>query len=259
MNANELFQTGRLQEAIDAQVQAVKAAPGDNARRLFLFELLTFAGDLARARRQIDAMQHDDLALDAATAVYRRLLDVEEARQRVFAAGEAPKFFGEPPAYARLQLDGLARLREQKPDEAADLLDQAAAASPALRGRLNDKPFTSLRDWDDRFGTVLEVMTQDSYYWVPLEQVAAVTVNPPKYPRDLLWLPANLQMRSGQTGGVFLPALYPGTSSHADDLVRLGRGTDWPDEGPAVGAGVHLWRADDDSTSLLDWRQLDLG
>jgi len=56
MNATDLFKAGRLQAAIDAQIQEVKAKPADHGRRLFLFELCAFAGDLERARRQIDAL-----------------------------------------------------------------------------------------------------------------------------------------------------------------------------------------------------------
>jgi type VI secretion system protein ImpE len=67
MNAGELYKAGRLAEAIEAQIQEVKANPIDNGKRLFLFELLAFAGDLDRARRQIDAVSYDDADLDMAT------------------------------------------------------------------------------------------------------------------------------------------------------------------------------------------------
>ncbi len=49
MNATELYRAGKLQEAITAQVAEVKANPTDQGKRLFLFELLVFAGDLDRA------------------------------------------------------------------------------------------------------------------------------------------------------------------------------------------------------------------
>ena len=41
--AAELFQAGQLNEAIDAQLAAVRSAPLDSGRRTFLFELLAFA------------------------------------------------------------------------------------------------------------------------------------------------------------------------------------------------------------------------
>src|SRR5580693_6286717 len=104
MQAGELYKAGRLPEAIEEQILAVKAAPTDQAKRLFLFELLVFAGDLERARRQIETVEYKDAELDAATAVYRKLLDAEQARREVFTRGTLPGFFGEAPEHLRLRV-----------------------------------------------------------------------------------------------------------------------------------------------------------
>jgi type VI secretion system protein ImpE len=141
MNASELFQAGNLQEAIGAQVQEVRAHPADHAKRLFLFELLCFAGDLDRARRQIEVIQHDDAELQGAVTLYRRLLDSEQARRGLFVEGLAPQFVGEPAEHMRLRLQAVNRLREGRPAEAAELLAQAAEATPAVSGQLNGQPF----------------------------------------------------------------------------------------------------------------------
>ena len=47
MNASDLFKDGKLQDAINEQTNSVKDNPGNQNKRLFLFELLSFAGDLA--------------------------------------------------------------------------------------------------------------------------------------------------------------------------------------------------------------------
>jgi hypothetical protein len=80
MNASELHKAARLAEATAVQTQEVRAHPADNCRRLFLFELLTFAGDLDRARRQIEAVEYSDMELDAAVLAYRKLVDVAAQR-----------------------------------------------------------------------------------------------------------------------------------------------------------------------------------
>ena len=79
MNASELFKAGKLQEAIDAQTQEVKSHPADHGKRLFLFEMLAFAGNLDRARRQIDAVTYGEVELDTAVVGYRKILDAEHA------------------------------------------------------------------------------------------------------------------------------------------------------------------------------------
>jgi type VI secretion system protein ImpE len=258
MTPTELYKAGKLGEAIDGQVHAVKTTPGDHGKRLFLFELLAFAGDLDRARRQIDAVNYGQMELDTAVLNYRKLLDAEEARRRVFREGIMPQFLVPPPEHVGPRLEAVNRLRAGEPAEAARLLDQANDAAPPVRGLLNGKPFDTLRDADDLFGPVLEVMAHGDYYWLPLDQVVSLAMNAPKFPRDLLWLPAKLAVKDGPAGDVFLPALYPGSCEHPDDQIKLGRATDWKqaEGGPVLGVGLRMFLAGEDATSLLEWREL---
>jgi type VI secretion system protein ImpE len=117
-----------------------------------------------------------------------------------------------------------------------------------------------LRDCDDLFGPMLEVMAHGNYFWVPLEHVHSLTMNGPKFPRDLLWIPARLETDDA-TGDVFLPALYPRSHEHADNQVKLGRMTDWnsTEGGPTLGVGSRTFLVDDDAVSLLEWRELTIG
>jgi type VI secretion system protein ImpE len=259
MSANDLFKAGKLQDAVAAQTQEVKNRPADRNARLFLFELLAFAGDLERATRQLDVLKYDEMELESARLAYRRLLDAEAARRRLFREGLKPEFFVDPPEHVSLRLDAVNCLRDKRPDEAAKLLERANANSPTVKGQLNDKAFESLRDCDDLLAHVLEVMAHGQYYWVPLEQIEMVTAKAPKYPRDLLWLAARLEMPQS-AGDVFLPALYHGTHEHADEQVKLGRGTDWlaAKDGPTLGAGLRTYLAGDDAVSILEWRELQI-
>jgi type VI secretion system protein ImpE len=257
MNASELFRAGRLAEAIDAEIKAIKASPGDQNRRVFLFEMLAFAGELDRARRQLEAVKYDDPKLEAAIASYRKILDSETLRRRLFSESLKPELFSEAPEHVRLRLEAVNRLREGRPEEARALLAQADA-SPPLRGTLNGKPFEGLRDCDDLFSHVLEVMAHGRYFWVPLEHVESLTMSAPRSPRDLLWAPARLDLRDGASGEVFLPALYPGSHEHPDPQVKLGRATDWkgPEGGPMQGLGLRELLAGEDVLPLLEWREL---
>jgi type VI secretion system protein ImpE len=260
MNASSLYRAGQLQAAIDEQIKEVKAAPADKAKRLFLFELLAFSGDLERARRQIEAITYDELELEAQVLDYQKLLDAEERRRRLFSEGLQPEFFVDPPEHVHLRLEAVNRLREKNVAAAADLVAQAQGRCPLPKGQLNEKPFASLRDCDDLFSTVLEVLARGAYYWVPLEQVAHVAMNPPKFPRDLLWIPARLEMTDSAAGSVFLPALYPRSHEHPDNQVKMGRMTDWqgPDTGPVLGVGLRTFLVDDDPVTLLEWRDLEI-
>jgi type VI secretion system protein ImpE len=260
MSASELFKQGRLKEAIDAQLQEVKAQPADHGRRLFLFELAAFAGDLDRARRQIDAVSYDQPELQVAVGNYRQCLDAEQKRRRLLSESLAPKFLSEAPEHAKLRLEAVNRIREGRHAEAATLLEQANAGAEALKGTLNGKEFTGLRDADDLFGTMLEVLAKGEYFWVPLEQVVALALNAPAFPRDLIWLPARLTLTDGQEGEVFLPVLYPSSHEHPDEAVKLGRSTDWKQEagGPVRGMGARTFLVGEDGSGLVEWRELQM-
>jgi type VI secretion system protein ImpE len=257
MTASELYKAGKLQEAIDAQIQEVKAKPAEHARRLFLFELLVFAGDLERAKKQIDVINYTEMELMAAVTSYRRLLDSEDARRALFKNGTAPRFFAEQPDHVHLRLEALNKLRGNQPAEAGSLLAKAHQLTPALKGKLNDKSFTGLRDYDDLLSGVLEVMAQGAYYWVPYEQIELLSMAAPKFPRDLIWRPARLEME-GSAGNVFVPVLYPLSHEHADNAVKLGRTTDWKEieNGPALGVGLRMLKAGDDDVNILDVKEL---
>jgi type VI secretion system protein ImpE len=257
MTPTELFRAGRLAEAVAAQIEEVKAHPADQGKRLFLFELAAFSGDLERARRQIDLLKYDDPKLDAATASYRALIDAEAARRAFFIEGVPPLLFGEAPDHVRLRIDAVLALKGGQNADAARLLAEADELTPPVNGTINGKPVESLRDADDLFSGVLEVFAHGKYYWVALDQVTAVMMKAPEFPRDLLFIPARLEMAE-EAGDVFLPTLYPGSFGHPDDQVKLGRATDWAprgDDGPTLGVGLHTYLVNDDAMSLLEWRE----
>jgi len=258
MQPNELFKAGKLAEAIDAQIQVVRARPADHGQRLFLFELMVFAGDLERAKRQIEAVQYDEIEVDAAVQAYRKLLEAEQTRRKVFSDGIMPQFLVPPPAHLGKRLEVVNALRNKQPAEADRMLAESDSLANSAKGLLNGKPFTSLRDCDDLFGPTLEVMAHGDYYWLPLEQIDTLAMNAPKTPRDLIWLPAKLAVRDGPAGDVFIPALYPETHESTDPQIKMGRSTDWieADVGPARGIGARLFFVGEETIPLLEWRQL---
>lgn len=256
--AKELFDAGRLAEAVEELLREVKANPSDIQRRTFLFELSCFAGDWGRAERQLDAVAAQNAQAETGAQVYRNCIRAERERRRLFAEGVAPHFLSEPPAYVDLHLDAINRLREGRPEEARRTLDRAEEERPALAGTADGRPFTDLRDYDDFFGPVLELFVQDKYTWLPFEQIVRVEFDPPRSLRDLLWTPAGIQTRDNELKA-FVPALYPATAEEGNDLVRLGRMTDWKEVGPElyVGRGLRLLAFDGEERAFLDVRSVE--
>jgi type VI secretion system protein ImpE len=256
MDPSQLYKSGNLAEAIDAQIAVVKAKPTDQGARLFLFELLAFSGDLDRAQKQIDAISHDEVEITAAVAEYRRLLDAERTRHKVFAGTAQPEFLSPPSEAVKQRLFGLLKQSTGDQDAATAAFQEANAGISEIKGTLDGKAFDSMRDGDDRLGNVLEACAKGQYFWIPLENIKTITMTQPRFPRDLIWIPADLEMKHGDAGPVFLPAIYPGTEAETDPQLKLGRLTDWRGDQLVRGVGLKSFFVGADESSILDWRKV---
>src|SRR5579871_2244115 len=107
MTAGELFQAGKLAEAIEAQVAKVRENPTDNPARLFLFELFLFAGDTDRARKQLDVLRYDDPRHTAAIEQFKSALEAEKNRRAVLEGKGEPKGLATAPDHLKARLEAL--------------------------------------------------------------------------------------------------------------------------------------------------------
>ena len=259
MTAEEFLKAGHLSAAVEQLNHEVRSRPTDSQRRTFLFELLCFAGDYQRAERQLDVLGQQSATVEIGVQVYRHILTAEQTRHRLFSEGVQPDFLFPPPSYVSLHLEALHRLCNQQPAEAVALLEQSQRSQPPLRGSLEGQPFTAWRDGDDLLAPFLEVIVHNTYIWLPFEQIKRLHITPPKRLRDLLWVPATLEVYSGPVGEVFLPVLYPESHRHAHERVKLGRMTDWTDmgEGVTLGAGQHLFFIDGQDRGILEVQDIE--
>jgi type VI secretion system protein ImpE len=265
MDARELLDLGRLGEAIAVLGAELKASPTDKARRVFLFELLCFNGDYDRADKQLDAigrLETTQSEVQLGVRQYVDLLAAERARAAVFAGKARPRFPLEPPQDVALHADALAKLAAGDASGAGELLERAAELAGFVRGSRNEVEFDEVRDADDVLAPVVEVLTAAGYFWVPWSQVQYLEVEPPKRLRDLIWAPAKLATHDGQLGEVFIPALYPGSHTHLDEAVRLGRATEWAEVEPGSeacrGLGAKLCLVGDEAWTMAELGTLQL-
>ncbi len=260
MTSKALLEAGRIDDAIQAVTQDVKARPADSSLRVFLFELLCLKGDLDRASKQLDVLGTQGSGLDSELAIqiYRDLIAAERARRAVFHDGGLPKFFLPPPPY----MDDyvlLANKIAKAPAEAAAMLPAAEEQWPAITGRIGDRPFESCRDLDGRGGPVLVVFHNGSYLWLPFEQIRRIDVTAPRKLRDMVWAHAQVETYEDSVGDVFVPALYVDTHTHANDQARLGKVTEWLSlqDQLLYGAGLRVFLVDDEEMSIFDLRNVE--
>ncbi|MQA89721.1 MAG: tetratricopeptide repeat protein [Gemmatimonas sp.] len=231
MNAHQLYQSGRLDEAIGALGVVLRDDPTNVRQRTFLFELLCFAGEYDRAEKQLDVIAQGSQEAAMGALLYRSALHAERLRQQMFA-GQLEK----PPATEAAQVSGT----------------------------LNGRAFSSISDADPRVGARLEVFAAGQYTWVPFSHLATIRIDSPKRLRDLLWSPAMVragaEFQDFEFGEMLVPVLSPLSWQSSDDEVRLGRVTDWETLADEVDipVGQKLLRVDDELVPILEVRELDI-
>ncbi len=254
IDAKALFDEGKLLAAIERLTQDVRANPTDLRSRIFLFELLCFAGDLERAGKQLDVVAHQSDEMQIGTRVYRQILAAEKQRQVVFAHDQLPDFLMTPPEYAIFHLEALRLSRQGEPAKARVLLQKALDLRPSQAGKTDGTPFHEFEDADPFLGPFLEVIINGRYAWLPFEQLLRIEIARPQQLRDLIWASARIESRSEMGGEVYLPVLYPGSADHQDEAVKLGRTTNWIDnsEGLVRGVGQRMFLIDEQERAMLE-------
>ena len=252
-----LFREGRLADAVLAANAAVRTAPTDLGARVLLAELLLFAGNLERVDTLLDAGADIDPSAAVVLAEFRQLLRGEVARRQLLTDGRVPEFLGEPTETQRCALAALVALRAGDAPGAAALAGAAEAARVRPSGSMDGRAFDDLRDADDLLAGSFEVLTTTGkYFWVSAERVSLLALHPPRRPRDLYWRRATMEVADGPDGEVYLPATYAAADAQSlSDALRLGRETDWRQEGeagPVRGVGARTFLLGEDAATLME-------
>jgi type VI secretion system protein ImpE len=229
MHSRQLFQSGKLDEAIEALGAEVRDNPTDAQRRAFLFELLCFAGQFDRAEKQLSVLGRANRDAEMGALLYHAALHAERLRTEMFAKQNFP-----------------------------------LTSAKIVGGTINGQAFSSITDADPRIGARLELFVAGQYVWLPFEHIAIVRTEAPKKLRDLLWAPAIVRPNENFTGlelgEVLLPVLAPETWKEASGEVRLGRVTEWreTDDGEQVPVGQKMLLVDDEEFPILELRELEI-
>jgi type VI secretion system protein ImpE len=249
---------GRLSEARQQLTEEIRAAPADLAKRTVLFQVLAFLGEWDKAERHLDAIGSQSEMAETGVQVYKNLILAEKQRSEVRTLRRRPNFLPEAPPYAESHFMACERLMEEDVERAAELFRQVDAQRLAASGTLNGKNFADILDTDAFLRCFLEAIVEERYVWIPFEAIEEITIAAPKTLLDLLWAPTRVTTWQGLTMSCYVPVLYPDSSEHSDDRVKLGRVTDWGElgEGFSKGAGQHVLQIGDEEVALLEIREV---
>ena len=258
MNPKDLIRAGRLSEARGQLAGEVKSSPSDVSKRTLLFQVLSFYGEWDKAERHLDLISSRDPSAETGVQVYKNLINAEKERMEVLERKRTPGFLTGAPAYLELYFAAWDKLKGKKTEEARKLYKQIDAQRPAISGTIDGKSFSSFKDTDTFLSSFLEAVVHDRYVWLPFESLRELSISPPKTLFDLLWIQARIVTWEGLTINCYLPVLYPDSSTHEDDRVKLGRMTDWISMGDSFSKamGEHVYQIDGEEIAILEVRDV---
>ena len=231
MTPKQLFQSGKLSEAITALGAELRDNPTDVQRRTFLFELLCFAGEYGRAEKHLNLLADQGPQAKLGAVLYFSSLHAERLRQEMFQKSDFPT-------------------------------GRTLLPAESIQGSLNGQSFDSFEDGDPRIGTRLEVFAAGAYLWIPMEHIVSIEMEAPKRLRDLMWIPALVRtgpaFKEKELGEVLLPAIAPLSYLEENPEIKLGRLTEWreSEDGP-LPVGCKPFLVDGDDVPILEIRKLE--
>ena len=254
----ELLRGGKLDETLQRLQANIRENPSDAKLRIFLFQLHLVLGNWDKALTQLNVASELDASATLMAQVGRASIQCEAMRSDVFAGKSLPLVFGEPSEWVGWMILANQLAAQGKYAEATDLRNRALEAAPQVAGVIDDKPFEWLADADSRFGPIFEAVIDGRYFWIPLQRVASIDIQPPADLRDLVWAPVNFTWTNGGTAVALMPTRYPDSEYSDDSKIKLSRLTTWQQqtEDSYVGLGQRIFTTDADEYPLLETRRI---
>ncbi len=255
---DELIKAGDIAGARAALIEEVRTRPDDRKARMFLSQVLLVLGEWDKALTHMKTLAN--LSPEALTlfTAYDRAIAAEKNREAVFLGKIPPEGLAPGGAWFDVLLQALGAESKGDAESAAKLRAEAFDQAPETGGDADGKAFDFIADADSRFGPSLEAIIDGKYGLVPFEAIAEIISDGVRDLRDLVWMPARITLKTGQSGHVFLPVRYPGAASDADPAIKLARKTEWDDAGElgTRGRGQRIFDAGENEIAILDLHRL---
>jgi len=247
MTPHDLWQIGDTAAAL--AVAGERAETGDDRAKLLHFEIAAALGRTTIARAALRSIVRSDDDWLNSRRDFVRLLKACIHR-RLCGYGF---LFDAVPAHAGARRAALRAERRGDPDRARRLVDLADGGSPTIAGHVDGREFAELRDIDDGFASVLEVLAGSRALLIPWEQIRRVRLLPAEGLLDTVLCPAELRLSTGDDLACRLPLHYAGRRNLTRETNRRQR-----DNGPIRGTGARMLLTHDEEFLLSDCRQIDI-
>lgn len=251
---DELLRSGDLDGARATLIDAVKRDPGDQGARMFLWQLMALSGEWDKAISQLRMLTQVSAEAQMLATVYNQAIAAEKERPAAYAGAKPfPVLVASSPWIETLA----GALAAGSPEAAEQARDEAFDAAGDTPGMVGEEKFGWVADIDSRLGPCFEAIVAGRWGLIPFEAVARIKTEGPRDLRDIIWLPVEMALRSGQSVAALLPARYPGSET-GSGAVRLGRATEWRAvDGGEEPVGQRIWATDTGlEIGLLDFTEI---
>lgn len=250
-----LLASGNLEDLRRSLIDVVKRAPQDEGARMYLWQVMAVQGDWDKALTQLRTLATVAGETQMLATVYHQAIAAEKQRAAAWSGAAPFTVLVSSSPWIDTLAEGLTALAAGRAEEGERLRDEAFDAVGDTPGKIGDHRFGWIADIDPRLGPCFEAIVQGKWGLIPFEAISRIKTEGPKDLRDVVWLPAELFLRSGQSAAALLPARYPGTENEANPL-RLGRATEWRGDHPV---GQRVWSTNEDlEIGMLDFTDLQL-
>lgn len=253
-----LIKQGELISATERAIAILRDDPANADVRAVYIELLCIQGALEKADQQLDMMvrQHPDFLVGAVNL--RQLIRAASARQDFYQGGMTATLFAGPDAMFEALLALRLALKEQDISEAVQAAARLETQRIASHFELNGDTVAELRDLDDSLGGYLELFgTDGKYYLAKFSEIDSLQLKKPESLLDTVWRRAEIVIKDGPSGEVFVPMTYVDSVKVSE---RLGKDTAWQqlDEQLVTGIGQKMLLAGEHAVALAEIQQLSL-
>ncbi len=256
-DADTLLAQGDLDGTRAALVAMVKANPSDIRARMFLFQLMAVLGEWDKAETQLRSLTQTSPEAEMLSAAYAPMLRAQKERSDAFTGKASVPLLFPGPAWLSDVAASIEAFGRGDTATGEAKREAAFSAAPDTPGTFNGTKIEWIADSDPRFGPCFEAFVGGRWGLVAFESVRELKSEGPEDLRDRVWLPMELTLKDGAAFSGFLPVLYPGSETHSEVGIKLGRTTEWTDEPSGAGLGQKVWTTDTgEDIDILSLRKL---
>lgn len=250
---------GQLDEAIALVENALRDDPSSEQLRWQFFQLHCIVGQWQRALGQLKTLARLDPEFLLRAQGLRHAIQCEALRAEVFGGRQSPLVLGEPPTWFGNLAQALRAGAEGRYEAAVGQREAALQDARPVSARIDGKTCLGIEDADCRLGPVLEAVVEGNYYWIPLERLRRIEIQPPGKLIDIVWLRVQLTWTTGGESHALVPTRYPGSEAASDPWIRLARVAEWEEKvkGLHWGIGVRTLYAGGEYLPFVGIREIE--